>query len=98
MNTQIDRQPSVARALEIAQQLLVVAECLNLLIRAAVKHGQAAAEVAFDAAFQNRPRHRLALKIHIGEGNRAALQHFGNGDVYKRQAQTDGILAFPPRN
>ena len=81
VDTQITDQPTAHLAVPLGQQAQIVLVGGKALVVAVVKYGQAAAEVALDAALANRGHHAVEEEIHIRERNRTARQHFRDGKL-----------------
>ena len=81
MDTQITDQTAAVLAVPLVQQAQIVLIGGKALVVAVVKYGQAAAEVALDAALADRGHHAIEEEIHIRERNRTARQHFRDGKL-----------------
>ena len=81
VDTQITDQPTAHLAVPLVQQAQIVLIGGKALVVAVVKYGQAAAEVALDAALADRGHHAIEEEIHIRERNRTARQHFRDGKL-----------------
>ena len=67
VDTQITDQPTAHLAVPLVQQAQIVLIGGKALVVAVVKYGQAAAEVALDAALADRGHHAVKEEIHIRE-------------------------------
>ena len=81
VDTQITDQPTAHLAVPLVQQAQIVLIGGKALVVAVVKYGQAAAEVALDAALADGGHHAIEEEIHIRERNRTARQHFRDGKL-----------------
>ena len=80
VDAQITDQTAVVRAVPLAAQAHVVAVGRQVGVVAVVEHGQAAAQIALDAALEDGRDHAAEEKVHIRERRRAAREHLRDGE------------------